>query len=71
MTFSPHVRLARYRICQSYEKSSPKFYFDQDATDRAIQKYQEFIEDFPDSEYRDEATATIHELRNKLSQKNV
>ena len=69
MTFSPHVRLARYRICQSYEKSSPKFYFDQDATDRAIQKYQEFIEDFPDSEYRDEATATIRELRNKLSQK--
>ena len=33
MTFSPHVRLARYRICQSYEKSSPKFYFDQDASD--------------------------------------
>ena len=69
MTFSPHVRLARYRICQSYEKSSPKFYFDQGATDRAIQKYQEFIEDFPDSEYRDDATVTIREMRNKLSQK--
>tara|TARA_B100000029_G_scaffold515208_1_gene621119 strand:- start:13809 stop:14573 length:765 start_codon:yes stop_codon:yes gene_type:complete len=69
MSFSPHVRLSRYRICQSYEKSSPKFYFDQDATQRAIQKYQEFIEDFPDSKYRNEATNTIQELRNKLSQK--
>ena len=69
MSFSPHVRLARYRICQSYEKSSPKFYFDQDATIRAIQKYQEFVEDFPDSEYRPEATATIQDLRNKLSKK--
>ena len=69
MSFSPHVRLARYRICQSYEKSSPKFYFDQDATARAIQKYQEFVEDFPDSEYRPEATSTIQDLRNKLSKK--
>ena len=69
MSFSPHVRLARYRICQSYEMSSPKFYFDQEATNRAIQKYQEFIEDFPDSEYREEATATISGLRNKLSYK--
>tara|TARA_Y100000588_G_scaffold391788_2_gene501481 strand:+ start:94 stop:882 length:789 start_codon:yes stop_codon:yes gene_type:complete len=69
MSFSPHVRLARYRICQSYEMSSPKFYFDQEATNRAIQKYQEFIEDFPDSENREEATATIGDLRNKLSNK--
>ena len=69
MTFSPHVRLSRYRICQSYEKSSPKYYFDQEATNRAIMKYQEFIEDFPDSEHREEATATIGRLRNKLSQK--
>ena len=69
MSFSPHVRLARYRICQSYEMSSPKFYFDQEATNRAIQKYQEFIEDFPDSKHREEATATIGGLRNKLSYK--
>lgn len=69
MSFSPHVKLSRYRICQSYENSSPKFFHDQEATNRAIQKYQEFIEDYPDSEYRNAATATIGELRNKLSQK--
>lgn len=69
MTFSDHVRRARYRICQSYEASSPKYYFDQDATNRAIQKYQEFIEDYPESEFREEASEAIRKLRNKLSHK--
>ncbi len=69
MSFSPNVNTARYRICESYEKTSPKFYFQQDATNRAIQKYQEFIEDYPNSKHTSEASSKIKNLRNKLSLK--
>ena len=69
MSFSPNVNTARYRICESYEKTSPKFYFQQDATNRAIQKYQEFIEDYPNSKHSSEASSKIKNLRNKLSLK--
>ena len=69
MTFSPNVNTARYRICESYEKTSPKFYFQQDATSRAIQKYQEYIEDYPNSVHSLDASEKIKILRNKLSLK--
>jgi len=69
MTFSPNVNTARYRICEAYEKTSPKFYFQQDATSRAIQKYQEYIEDYPNTMHSQDASEKIKILRNKLSLK--
>lgn len=69
MTYSPYVESSRYRICQSYEKKSPKFYHDQEYTESAIEKLQEFIEDFPTSESADEAAEIIHSLRSKLARK--
>jgi outer membrane protein assembly factor BamD (BamD/ComL family) len=38
--------VAAFRICQAYERKSPKYYLDQDYTLSAIDRYQEFIEDF-------------------------
>lgn len=67
--YSPFVEKARWRICQCYVKESPKYYHDQDNTEKALTKLQEFIEDYPRSEYRVKAETTIIELREKLSRK--
>jgi outer membrane protein assembly factor BamD len=69
MIYSPFVEKARYRICESYTELSPKYYHDQEYTVRAIDKLQEFIEDYPNSEYVDDATQSIKKLRNKLARK--
>lgn len=69
MTYSPYVEKSRYRICQSYARKSPKFYHDQEYTEKAIQKLQEFIEDYQDSEYYEGAVKTIYSLRSKLARK--
>ncbi len=69
MSFSPYVEKARWRICESYVAESPKYYHDQSYTEKALDKLQEFIEDYPDSEYRKEAEKDIAALRNKLAKK--
>lgn len=69
MTYSPYVEKSRFRICESYAKKSPKYYHDQNYTDKAIEKLQEFIEDFPESEYTLKAVESIGALRSKLAEK--
>ncbi|MFQ6605323.1 MAG: outer membrane protein assembly factor BamD [Fidelibacterota bacterium] len=69
MSFSPFLEQARWRICQCYVNESPKYYHDQTSTEKALDKLQEFIEDFPTSEYREEAGKTMVELREKLGMK--
>ncbi len=69
MGFSPYVEKARWRVCESYVKESPKYYKDQSNTSKALSKLQEFIDDFPNSEFKGEANGQILELRNKLAQK--
>ncbi|MEE9166067.1 MAG: outer membrane protein assembly factor BamD [Candidatus Neomarinimicrobiota bacterium] len=69
MTYSPFVEKSRFRICDSYAKKSPRFYHDQEYTEKAIQKLQEFVEDFPNSEYYVDVVKTIHSLRSKLARK--
>jgi outer membrane protein assembly factor BamD len=69
MGFSPYVEKSRWRVCQSYVKESPKYYKDQTNTQKALSKLQEFIDDYPNSEYKDEANNQISELRNKLAYK--
>jgi|TARA_Y100000310_G_scaffold191412_2_gene191384 outer membrane protein assembly factor BamD len=69
MTYSPFVHKSRYRICQSYIKKSPKYFHDQDYTIKAINKLQEFIEDYPESEFRDEVAESSEFLRAKLARK--
>tara|TARA_B100001245_G_C22889001_1_gene427952 strand:+ start:296 stop:1033 length:738 start_codon:yes stop_codon:yes gene_type:complete len=69
MGFSPYVEKSRWRVCQSYVKESPKYYKDQTNTQKALSKLQEFIDDYPNSGYKDEANNQISELRNKLAYK--
>ena len=69
MSFSPYVEKARYRICESYVILSPKYFRDQTYSEKAIEKLQEFIDDYPNSDKREEAQNNIKILRNKLSRK--
>ena len=69
MSFSPYVEKSRYRICESYVILSPKYFRDQTYSEKAIEKLQEFIDDYPNSDKREEAQNNIKILRNKLSRK--
>jgi len=69
MGFSEFVQKGRWRICQCYVNQSPKFYHEQISTENALNKLQEFLDDYPDSEYANEAISTILELREKLAKK--
>ena len=69
MKFSPFVENSRWRICEAYVAESPNYYHDQSNTQKALQKLQEFIEEYPESEFRDNANATVKKLRNKLAEK--
>lgn len=69
MMFSPFVEKARWRICQSYFEESPEYYLDQTNTNKAIDKIQEFLDDYPDSEFTGEANEMMKKLRNKLGRK--
>ena len=70
MPFSPYVESARYRICQSYVTISPKYFRDQTYSEKALEKLQEFIDDYPNSKHTVAAQDDIKILRNKLSQKS-
>ena len=70
MPFSPYVEIARYRICQSYVTLSPKFFRDQTHSEKALEKLQEFIDDYPNSKHIVAAQDDIKILRNKLSHKS-
>ena len=69
MGFSPLVEDARWRICECYVSLSPRYYLDQISSEKAIDKLQEFIEDFPNSDHKEEVNDTVHNMRNKLAQK--
>ncbi|MFB0516012.1 MAG: outer membrane protein assembly factor BamD [Candidatus Neomarinimicrobiota bacterium] len=64
-----HLVEARYRIVQCLVAQSPSFYFDQKTTLEAIDELQAFIDDFPESAYREEAETLITELRYKIARK--
>lgn len=67
---SPLVPMAQFKLGESYYKLSPRPGLDQGYTERAIREYQNFIEDYPTHELREEAERKIAELRDKLSFKH-
>lgn len=69
MPFSPFIEKARYRICEAYLILSPKYFNDQTYSEKALEKLQEFIDDYPESDERKKAELDIRQLRNKLSEK--
>ncbi|MDB9722797.1 MAG: outer membrane protein assembly factor BamD [Fidelibacterota bacterium] len=69
MPFSPYVERARYRICEAYVRMSPKYFRDQTYSEKALEKLQEYIDDYPSSDNRLKAQEEILVLREKLSNK--
>lgn len=67
MGFSPYIERARYRICEAYNIESPEYYLDQTYSQKALERYQEFIEDFPQSIHVQDALDAIKDLRNKMA----
>jgi len=66
---SPYVDDASYKIGMCYYKLSPGYALDQEYTIKAISQFQQFLEDYPDSELRPEAEKRLAECRNKLAEK--
>ncbi len=66
---SPLVEDARYKTAQALYKLSPNYQLYQNYTEEAIQEYQSFIEDYPDSRFRQDAENAIRSLRLKLARK--
>ncbi len=71
MGFSPYIEKSRWRICETLMLLSPNFYHDQDSSLKAITQIQEFLDDFPNSEYSKDADKLISELRTRLAEKNM
>ena len=69
MGFSPFVEEARFKICEAYTIESPKYYHDQEYTEKALERYQEFLDDYPNSNFNDDVISSIESLREKLGQK--
>ena len=69
MAFSPFFEKSRFRICEAYRIESPNYYNDQSYTEKALERYQEFLDDFPESEHGQNVTESMSILRNKLAKK--
>ena len=46
MAFSPFFEKSRFRICEAYRIESPDYYNDQSYTEKALERYIEFLDDF-------------------------
>ena len=69
MGFSPFVEDARFKICEAYRIESPKYFHDQEYTEKALERYQEFLDDYPNSKYVNDVLASIEILREKFGLK--
>ena len=69
MPYSPFVEEAKFKICEAYKIESPEYYHDQTYTNKALGRYQEFLDDYPESKYKNEVLTSMKYMREKLSQK--
>lgn len=66
---SEKVQEAAYLGAKSYSKLSPDYSLDQTDTFKAIEKLQNFIDTYPNSEYLAEANESVKVLTNKIEKK--
>lgn len=66
---SDYAQEAMYMYAYSLYRDTPSFNLDQSNTLTATSALQDFINAYPDSKYRDDATKQILELRGKLERK--
>lgn len=60
---------ASFLASECFYRLSPTYSLDQTDTDKALEKLQRFIDNYPDSEYLPKANAYVKELREKLEKK--
>ncbi len=66
---SPFVDDAQYMVGMCYYQLSPGYALDQEYTYKAITKFQQFLEDYPESEFRPLAEKRLSESVSKLAKK--
>ena len=69
MAYSPFFEKARFRICEAYRIESPNYYNDQSYTKKALERYREFLDEFPETEHSKIVSKSMSVLRNKLAKK--
>lgn len=67
---SEKVEEAAFKSAKSYYKLSPIYSLDQRDTHTALEKLQNFIDKYPDSEHLSDANVLVAELTTKLEKKN-
>lgn len=67
---SDSAEVASFKGAKSFYQLSPRYSLDQKDTDKGLEKLQEFINQYPDSDKRMEANALVAELREKLEKKD-
>ncbi len=66
---SAYLDDAQYKLALSYFNLSPKADLDQKYTYKAIDEFQRFLEDFPQSEYVADVAKKLQQCREKLAKK--
>ncbi len=66
---SDSVEVAAFKSAKSYYELSPRYSLDQKDTDKALEKLQGFINNYPNSEKRADANVMVQDLRGKLDRK--
>ncbi|AZQ44016.1 outer membrane protein assembly factor BamD [Nonlabens ponticola] len=66
---SPKREYATFMVGKSLYEMAPIYSKDQAPTERAMAKFQDYINTYPNGEYADEANALTQELRLKLDKK--
>ena len=66
---STFVDDSRYKIALSYYELAPMFALDQEYPHTAIFQLQQFLDDYPESEYRNQVEEYLSECRIKLAKK--
>ena len=69
MPQSPLVPDAQYMLGMSYYQMSPRAALDQEYTKKSLRAFQNYIEDHPRHEKREEVEKKLLELREKLAEK--
>jgi len=68
-TASEKIEEAWLLLGRSYAHTSPKYSLDQEETHKGINKLQEFLEHYPESEHESEINKIITELNQKIEKK--
>jgi outer membrane protein assembly factor BamD len=66
---SDSIETASFKSAKSFYQLSPRYSLDQKDTYKGLEKLQEFINEYPNSEKRAEANTLVAELRTKLEKK--